>query len=160
MSLDIIFLADQPHHAKELARLHDAEWGHLPPRIPVEERAQLLTDASGRGEIPTIFIAVDGPMLVGSSALVMQDMSDRPDLSPWLAAVYVRADRRRQGIASKLVARVEQAAAALGVERFYLYTELEEKFYAKRGWNLLERREYRGVPISVMAKEMAENLPG
>lgn len=156
MNIEITYLADQLHHADELARLHDVEWGHLHPRIPVETRADRLRQASGRREIPTVLIAVDGPQLVGSVALVRNDMDDRPHLSPWLAAVYVKPDRRRGGIASRLLARVEDEGAALGVSTIYLFTEHEERFYGRRGWRLMERVDYHGTHVSVMSKP----LPG
>lgn len=154
MNFQIVFLADQPHHAEALAGLHDAEWGHLVPQISVETRAKRLVEASGQSTIPTVLIAVDGPTLIGSAALVGQDMDDRPHLSPWLAAVYVRPEYRRQGLASRLVSRAEHEAAALGVEMLYLFTEHEERFYGKRGWGLLERADYHGTSVSVMSKQL------
>lgn len=153
MTVTLHYLADHLHHAEELARLHDEEWGHLYPRISVEKRRDLL-QAAARSETSVVVIAVDGPTLVGSSALVEQDMSDRPDLTPWLAAVYVHPNYRRQGIASTLVARIEQEAGALGAEKMYLFTEHEERFYAKRGWALMEHRDYYGTPVAVMVKSL------
>lgn len=67
MTVSIIYLADQIHHAEELARLHQAEWGHLSPHVDVDTRAARLAEASGRSEIPMVFIAVEGPALVGSA---------------------------------------------------------------------------------------------
>ena len=101
-----------------------------------------------------VFIAVDGPVLVGSAALVKHGMKQRPELSPWLAAVYVKPERRRSGIASVLISRVEREAMALGVETLYLFTEHQETFYARRGWNLMEQVDYVGTPASVMNKQL------
>lgn len=154
MTIELHCLADHLHHVEELAKLHDAEWGHLFPRISLEEREARLQGATGRSEIPSIVIAVDGPKLVGSAALVGQDMSDRLELTPWLAAVYVKPKYRRQGIAATLVGRVEQEAKALGTEQIYLFTEHEEAFYAKRGWELMEHRDYHGTPVAVMVKAL------
>ena len=159
MSITLHFLTDQPHHVQELARLHEAEWGHLFPKIPLETRVDRLRAAAGRSEIPSLVIAVDGPTLVGSSALIAQDMDDRPELTPWLAAVYVKASYRRQGIATALATRIEEEAAALGVAKIYLYTEHEEAFYAKRGWEPMEHRDYHGTPVAVMFKLLAGGKP-
>ena len=71
--------------------------------------------------------------MVGSASLIAQDMDTRPELSPWLASVYVAAEHRRQGIGSALVRRVAQEAAALGVETLYLFTPDQEHFYARLG---------------------------
>jgi len=35
----------------------------------------------------------------------MNDMDIKPDLSPWLAAVYVKKDFRHQGMATVLINR-------------------------------------------------------
>ena len=90
MTVDIINLSDQIHHVKELATLHQTEWGHLSPGVDVATRMNRLIQAPGRSAIPIVFIAVNGPVLIGSAALVSNDMKDRPELSPWLAAVYVK----------------------------------------------------------------------
>lgn len=155
MTVSIIYLADQIHHAEELARLHQAEWGHLSPHVDVDTRAARLAEASGRSEIPMVFIAVEGPALVGSAALVKHDMKERPELSPWLAGVYVKPERRRNGIASELVSRIEKEAIALHVETLYLFTEHQEQFYSRRGWNMIEHVEHFGTPASVMRKQLS-----
>lgn len=154
MTINVIYLADQIHHVDELARLHQAEWGHLSPEIDVDTRAIRLAEASGNSEIPMLFIAVDGPVLVGSAALVEHDMKERPELSPWLAAVYVKPERRKSGIASLLISRVEEEAMSLCVTTLYLFTEHQEKFYARRGWNLIEHVDHFGTPVSVMNKQL------
>lgn len=154
MTIDIIYLADQIHHVEELARLHQAEWGHLSPQIGVDTRASRLVEASGRSRIPSIFIAVDGSDLVGSAALVKNDMKNRPELSPWLAAVYVKPARREEGIASSLISRVETEAIALRVKELYLVTEHQEKFYGRRGWSLMEKTDHFGTPVMVMKKAL------
>ena len=158
MTFNIIYLADQIHHVDELAKLHQAEWGHLSPQIDVVTRASRLTEASGRSEIPTTLIAVDGPELVGSAALVKNDMKERPELSPWLAAVYVKPDRRKRGIASALISRIESSATSLGEEILYLFTEYQEHFYARRGWSLMEHADHFGTPVAVMKKQLRPDV--
>ncbi|MCC5870638.1 MAG: GNAT family N-acetyltransferase, partial [Gammaproteobacteria bacterium] len=140
---------------EELARLHQAEWGHLSPQVDVDTRATRLVEAAGRSEIPLIFIAVDGPDLVGSAALVKSDMKERPELSPWLAAVYVKPESRKNGIASALISRVEHAALSLRVNVLYLVTEQQEKFYGRRGWSLMENADHFGTPVAVMTKQLS-----
>jgi len=154
MTIDIIFLADQIHHTEELARLHHDEWGHLSPQIDVAMRSSRLVEAAGRSRIPSIFIAVDGSELVGSAALVKSDMKERPVLSPWLAAVYVKPARRKSGIASALISRVESEANSLRVKTLYLFTEHQEKFYGRRGWSLMENADHFGTPVAVMKKKL------
>ena len=154
MTVDIINLADQIHHVEELAGLHQTEWGHLSPHVDVATRMNRLIQASGRSAIPIVFVAVRGPVLIGSAALVSNDMKDRPELSPWLAAVYVKPEWRRSGIASMLISHAEEVAMSLCVATLYLFTEHQEQFYVRRGWNLIEHTEYSGVSVSVMKRHL------
>ena len=72
-----------------------------------------------------------------------------------LAGVYVVADSRGRGLATALVQRVEQEAAALQVERLYLYTPSAEDFYVRLGWTLIERADYLGQQVAIMSKKLA-----
>jgi N-acetylglutamate synthase-like GNAT family acetyltransferase len=85
--------------------------------------------------------------------LLTYDMETRKDLSPWLAGVYVKSAYRKRGIASRLICCIEQEAATLGVRRLYLYAPTSvEAFYSRRGWQLMERCEYKGIGVVVMHK--------
>jgi N-acetylglutamate synthase-like GNAT family acetyltransferase len=79
-------------------------------------------------------------------------MDTRPDLSPWLAAVYVAPAYRKQGIGSALVKAVESTAQQIQIARLYLFTPDQEHFYARLGWSVLERVEYRYQTVVVMDK--------
>jgi predicted N-acetyltransferase YhbS len=100
-------------------------------------------------------VALAGGVLVGSAALVCQDMKDaRPELSPWLADVFVDPARRRRGVASALVVALVEKARALGVERLHLYTPDQEELYARFGFVVRERIEYRGERVALMALDL------
>lgn len=152
--MEIVCLADNREFIAELAELHHAEWKHLNPSLTLEKRIGALTKAAGREGVPSIFIALSEGQLVGSAALVQSDMSIRPDLSPWLAAVYVKAPFRHQGIATALIARCEAQAVRLNVNTWYLYTEFASKLYEGLGWRHLETCEYKGVTVNVMCKPL------
>jgi GNAT superfamily N-acetyltransferase len=100
-------------------------------------------------------VALADGQLLGSASLVAQDMEIHPELSPWLASVYVAPEFRRQGIGSALVERVVGEARALGVSRLHLYTPDKEGFYARLGWHTLERVDYRDHHVAVMAFHVA-----
>jgi len=151
--VEIVSLADKKEFIAELAELHHAEWKHLNPTLTLAGRVEKISAAAQREGIPSIFIAMSGGQLVGSAALVQHDMSTKPDLSPWLAAVYVKEGFRHQGIATKLIARCEDEAARSGVNAWYLYTEFASKLYEQLGWHHMERCEYKGVTVDIMCKQ-------
>ncbi|WP_313055500.1 GNAT family N-acetyltransferase [Pseudomonas lopnurensis] len=153
--MEIVPVADKREFIAELAELHHAEWKHLNPSLTLDGRAEAIANAAGREGIPSIFIAISGNQLVGSAALVKNDMDSKPDLSPWLAAVYVKEGFRHQGIATELIIRCEYEAVRSNTSTWYLYTEFASKLYEKLGWRHMERCEYKGVTVDVMCKQIA-----
>lgn len=153
--MEIAYLADHPEHIDELARLHFAEWSYLNPGETLEKRIDRLTADCGKQAVPATVVALSEQELVGSAALVAHDMSDHRSLTPWLAGVFVKPAYRRNGIGSLLVRRIEQEAAALGIETLYLYTPGATPLYASLGWTLLEHCRYKGVEVDIMSRSLA-----
>lgn len=152
--MHIDYLADHPHLIPELAVLHFAQWGHYRPAQSLEERTRKLEAACGRGGVPSVVVALEGGALCGSAMLIANDMDTRPDLTPWLAGVYVVEACRGKGVASALVARIEDEAALVGVERLYLYTPDAMDLYAGLGWIAEERCEYLSQAVTIMSKHI------
>lgn len=153
--MEIAYLADCPEHVGQLARWHFGEWGHLNPGSALEEREARVRGRLGKGTIPTTFVALVDGVLAGSASLVEHDMDVRPDLTPWLASVFVAPEFRRKGIGAALVERITEEAQALGVAQVYLFTLDQQRLYARSGYVELEELEYRGQQVSVMVLELA-----
>jgi GNAT superfamily N-acetyltransferase len=159
--MHIDYLADHRHLIPQLAVLHFDEWSYLRPGQTLEERTLRLEQACGHSAIPSVFVALDDTgALLGSAELIVCDMDERPELTPWLAGVYVVADRRGRGLATALINRVEQEAAALGVPRLYLYTPSAEGLYERLGWQLFERCDHLGTAVTIMSKDLTLAAPG
>jgi len=82
------------------------------------------------------------------------DPNPRPDLSPWLAALYVAPEYRNRGIGETLIKAIEDHARAVGTETLYLYTSEAEAFYAKLGWSVRDRFTLNGEACALMAREL------
>jgi GNAT superfamily N-acetyltransferase len=100
-------------------------------------------------------VATDGPTLCGSAILIGADMDTRPELSPWLAGVFVVPEFRRRGIGTSLVEYITDRAGAMGVPTLYLYTPSAERLYSRLGWVPIDRCMYKGVSVVVMSKMLA-----
>jgi GNAT superfamily N-acetyltransferase len=74
-------------------------------------------------------------------ALVIDnDEPARPDLTPWLAALWVDEAVRGRGIAGALLDEAARRCAALDVPRLYLVSRPAlQDFYTARGWRIVER---------------------
>ena len=147
----ILNLKDKPEHLLPLAQWHHAEWSYLNPLRSFDQRVQEMQEDLEGKVIPTTFVAEDAGELLGSACILADDMSSHPELTPWLASVYVNEIHRGKGIGSTLVKRVMQHAQENGVKRLYLYTPDQEHMYARLGWQLYSREPYNGTPVTIMA---------
>jgi N-acetylglutamate synthase-like GNAT family acetyltransferase len=127
-----------------------AEWGHRIPGVSSETLTTAFQKRLTSHRIPETLIALVDEQIVGTASIVHHDMSTRMELSPWLAAVYVKSEFRGQGIGSKLVQAIMDESAFLGVKRLFLFTPDQALFYARLGWQVSEETEYRGEQVTVM----------
>jgi len=155
-SLCIDHLARHRAWAPRLAAWHHAQWGHLCPGDTVEDRLRRLEATADReGKTPAVLVAHDGRRPLGSASLVPNDLVDRPDLTPWLASVFVDPDVRRKGVGKRLVLAVMDYARTLGYREIHLITPDRADFYTRLGWHEIERRPYRGEQVTVMRAVLA-----
>ncbi len=150
MQPQIINLTARPQAIPQLAEWHQAEWGYLNPGSSLEQRIVKMDSFLSTALLPSMFVSVIGEQVIGSAAIVSNDMDSHEELTPWLASVYVDVPHRHQGVASALVQHVMQQAAAAAIPALYLFTPGQEKLYAKLGWEVLAREDYRGTAVTLM----------
>ena len=92
--------------------------------------------ASSAGDLPSFYIAMEDEKIIGTYALLRNDLVSRQDLSPWLACLYVDPSFRGKSIGSKLLAHAVQEASRKGYETLYLTTD-HIGYYEKYGWTKL-----------------------
>lgn len=83
------------------------------------------------------------------------DPNPRPDLTPWLAALYVVPDFRRRGIGAALVKATEDHARKVGTATLHLYTSEAERFYAGLGWQTRQRFIQNGDRFALMVRALS-----
>lgn len=150
-------LGRHAHLVEMIARWHWNEWrGEGDPLQPwIEAHAK-----EGRLEgIPQAWIAFDDGEPIGSVSLIEHNMDTRLDLTPWLASLFVLPKHRERGVGSSLTAYCVEQARDLGFETLYLYTEVAQDFYAKRGWSLVSEEAYEGEAVAVMCQELGTISP-
>ena len=154
----ILNLRDKPELLETLARWHQGEWSQLNPGETLEQRIIRMQPFLNGKLISNTYVAFDD-VLYGSAAIVESDMESRPDLSPWLASVFVIPDYRNQGIGSALVRHVMQQAQQGRIEKLYLYTADREAFYNKLGWRRIDEENYHGHEVSIMEADLTSWNP-
>ena len=155
--MQIVYLCDHPALIPELAELNFKEWGHFKPHDTLEARTERMRQACGKGAVPTVVVAIEDSQLLGGALLIDSDLASRPDLTPWLAGVYVKAEHRGRGVASALVTRIVEEAAALGIPELYLYTDTSQPLYGRLGWDVVEDTlDDEGLAITVMKRDTSK----
>lgn len=84
-------------------------------------------------KIPKFYIGLESDEIVGSYALISNDLISRQDLFPWFACLYVNKTHRKKGYAEMLLKHALTQSKLKGFDNLYLSTDLEN-FYEKRGW--------------------------
>ena len=134
-----------------IARWHWDEWGHADPGGSLEAWTTGLQERTAVNAIPTTYVAIaDDGVAIGSVVLVANDMETHPELSPWLAGLYVSAAHRRSGVGSALARHAMDRCIEMGVERLYLHTSSATSLYKRLGWKVLSRELYEGQQVDVM----------
>ena len=152
--MKISYLADHAEVIPTLAQWFYKEWSYLHPGKTISDVEQLISERLNKNKVPLALVAFKNEELIGTVCLKDNDMDTHLELSPWLAGLYVSASMRRSGIGSALVSAIEKKAGELGIEKLYLHTPESESFYSKLGWQVKERVNYHGYPVSVMQKKI------
>ena len=91
LSITIDYLANHPELAPELGKLFHDEW-----RSIYDHRGQSFKDVvsaclerANVDSLPLALIGFRGEQLVGIVSLKVQDLEIQPELTPWLAGLFV-----------------------------------------------------------------------
>lgn len=105
----------------------------------LEQVSAGLRELVSNETFPFVIVAHDGEHYVGSALGIASDMDERPEYTPWVAAVWVEPRYRGQNVGRSLVSH---AAGSLlqAFQRVYLCARSERHdFYARQGWTPIER---------------------
>jgi len=89
---------------------------------------------------PFAIVAHDGETFLGTASVIASDLEERPNYTPWVAAVWVDPQHRKKGVGAAIVRQAAAQAFERGFETVYLCALPEKSgFYEQLGWRLLER---------------------
>lgn len=128
--------------------------------VPFRYVLQEYRNRADAGSLPYSFVACMGDLPVGMVSVKYNDMLNRPDLAPWLSALYVVPEYRNTGIGQLLITAVLQDCADNGVKRIFLFVDSRHmeslvKYYSKRGWEFLDAEtDSDGNPTKIFFYEI------
>ena len=118
-------------------RIWQAWWkphGHL-----FQVVTDFFDDLPEARSIPFCLVAHDEGKYVGSVSGLVSDLEERPELSPWVGALWVEPEFRRQGVAAALVKAALDELFVLEYEAAFLCATAEKRtMYERQGWKLIE----------------------
>ena len=138
MKFEILNLNALPDLKSTVAdRIWQAWWkphGHL-----LQVVTDFIDELPEARSIPFCLVAHDEGHYVGSVLGLVSDLEDRPELSPWIGALWVEPEFRKQGVAAALVRAALDELFALGHEVAFLCATTEKRgMYERQGWKLIE----------------------
>jgi GNAT superfamily N-acetyltransferase len=125
-------LARHPRHLGLVLRWRATAFPHVDPSAPEHDpRWRVLDPARPEGP-PRTLLAMEGGVPIGFVAWILFPKGGAaPD--HWVDALYVEPDRRGHGVASALLAAVEDLARTRGVTHLRAYTD-RLSLYRRAGW--------------------------
>ena len=96
-------------------RVWNAWWRNSGREVSDVER-HMIEMADDR-PLPMAIVAHNDLGYLGSAFLIHSDMEERPQYSPWVAAVWVEAAERKRGVGRALIVQAAKTADSLGYRR-------------------------------------------
>lgn len=138
MRLEMKQLSECPEHLQAVGTWIFSEWWFRVHKSP-EIICNILRTHTEKDRVPYTVVALADGSPVGSCSVMQNDGVHRPELTPWVAAVYVKAPYRKQGIASMILQEAAIIGKRAGIQTLYIdCLETTARVYEKNGWKYLE----------------------
>ncbi len=95
----------------------------------------IMNSLHDKVSLPSFYLLINGQDIIGSYALLTNDIISRQDLLPWFACLFVDEEFRNRGYAKEMLIHGLKEANKKGFDKLYLSTDLKG-FYEKKDWGL------------------------
>ena len=150
-------LSDCPEHLEAVGTWIYEQWWRKPDNSP-EVVLCRLRQHTQRDAVPFTIVALEDDQPVGSCSVIENDCVHRPQYAPWVAAVFVKPERRHRGIASRILQEAYRVARRAGVKGLYIDCHVDTvPLHEQKGWTILEREV--GDQVSVVMLRTLRTVP-
>lgn len=150
---EVVRISERPDLAPIVARWLWEAFGRGHGETLAASLERVVACQAERGPDQSFVLLQDGEP-VGTAGFVHHDLDERPDLTPWLAGVYVVPAFRGRGLVHVLIRAVEEAAMTARIETLWLYTSAAEAIYRRAGWTTVELLDRPGRRTALMRRDL------
>lgn len=140
--MQIYNIKEKPEFLKEMVYLTIKEWGFLPKdKGELENKITAKIDKIKSRLHENDYchlILIEENSLIGFISIFPHDSKERPNLTPWYATMYVKAEYRKKGYSKILNEAILKEAQKRNIKKLYLKTDLKN-YYEKFGAKFLEK---------------------
>jgi GNAT superfamily N-acetyltransferase len=138
VALTISDLRRKPEFFDAVAdRIWRAWW--QPNGVPLDYIVGRLRENMVAAPMPRAFVAHAGEVFAGTASIIVSDLDERPQYTPWIAAVWTEPAFRARGLGRRLVDHAVDYAFGLGIPRVYLTARPAlRSYYEELGWAPVE----------------------
>jgi GNAT superfamily N-acetyltransferase len=138
MQVSISDLKERPEFFQIVAtRVWEFSW--KAKGVALESVSKGLRELIAHETFPFAIVAHVDDRYVGSTLGIVSDMDERPGYTPWVAAVWVETQYRKQNVATSLISFASDRLLRQ-FQQVYLCARPElHGFYARQGWEPIER---------------------
>ncbi len=153
--LAVATIAERPDLLPVVADWLWREWWQR-KGFSLEQTQAIYADCCADVGAPQTFVLLADGMPVGTATLATKDLAERPDLTPWLAGVFVIPEARGRGYVRRLLAAFDGACRAASIRTAWLYTNTAERVYLRDGWQVAETVQRQGkLPTTLMRRDFS-----
>ena len=135
MALRIVHLVEVPEAVPLLAQWFVETWEPWYGDDGPGDAEEDLVASCRRDTLPIALVALgETDEVLGTAALKAESVGSEIGQGPWLAALLVGKAHRGKGVATALIAAIEQEARRLDFDALYTSTDVAERMLRRRGW--------------------------
>ena len=149
--MKIIELSERPDLIDQAVHYFWTCWGSESNRIFYKDC--ILHSLKKENALPKFYLGLKNNEIIGSYALLTNDIISRQDLMPWFACLFVEEKKRGNGLAEQFLNHGLKEANSKGYDHLYLSTDLID-FYERKGWSHIgEGYGVGGGQIKIYSRE-------
>ncbi|MCP4395102.1 MAG: GNAT family N-acetyltransferase [Alphaproteobacteria bacterium] len=140
VDFEICYLADKPEFTDACAAWAYGRWGVQKSDGSLVRAVSIFGKGVQKNRLPITMVVVNKKtkMPIGMGSLWDSDGDEWPDVTPFIAAVYVHYRYRGCGIGEAMVKRLEVEADRLGFSELYLKSGSAASYYTELGYKAID----------------------